>query len=167
MKRICYILLFLGASTFAFAQSGVPADSASADGLRSFHGQRISEEGAIPAEQLSKKLGMLDVELVEDIKLTGTVDACCQAKGCWMSMRVNGNQEMRVTFRDYGFFVPLESAGKTAVVQGTLKKETTSVEDLRHYAIDGGMSEEEAKEKFTEPKVGLSFIADGAIIVEK
>ena len=167
MKRISYILLFIALPALSIAQSSVPADSTSADGLRSFHGQRISEEGAIPAEQLSSTLGMLDVELIEDVKLTGTVDACCQAKGCWMSMRVNGDQEMRVTFRDYGFFVPLESAGKTAVVQGTLKKETTSVEDLRHFAVDGGMSEEEAKEKITEPKVGLTFVADGAIIVEE
>ncbi len=167
MKRIFNFFLCLGFATLSFAQQGLPADSVSADGLRSFHGQRISEEGAIPANQLSEKLGLIDIEQIEDIKLTGTVEACCQAKGCWMSMRVNDNQEMRVTFRDYGFFVPLESAGKTAVVQGTLKKETTSVEDLRHYAIDGGMSKEEAEKRFTEPKVGITFVADGAVIIEK
>ena len=166
MKKIFLFLLTIGLGVSLHAQSGVPADSVSQDGMSSFHGQRISAEGAVPADQLSEKLGILDVEEMNDLKLTGTVEACCQAKGCWMSMKVNGNQEMRVTFRDYGFFVPLESAGKTAVVQGTLKKETTSVEDLRHYAVDGGMSPEEAAKKFTKPEVGLSFIADGAIIIE-
>ncbi|MEM9721499.1 MAG: DUF4920 domain-containing protein [Bacteroidota bacterium] len=167
MKKIFLFCLSVAMSATLYAQTGVPADSVSADGLMSFHGQRISTNDAIPAEKLSEKLGLLDLKKVEDLKLSGSVEACCQAKGCWMSMKINGEQEMMVKFRDYGFFVPIESAGKTAVVQGTLVKETTSVEELRHYAIDGGMSPEEAEKKYTEPVVGLSFIADGAVIIEE
>ena len=43
-----------------------------------------------------------------------------------------------------GFFVPKDCEGKVAYMEGTAFYDTTSVDDLRHYAVDGGMSEEEA-----------------------
>ena len=45
---------------------------------------------------------------------------------------------MRVTFKDYGFFVPKKSAGYIAIVQGEVRKEWVDVETLRHYAEDAG-----------------------------
>jgi len=142
-------------------KSGYPADSVGKDG-RSFHGNRIDEQDALPVAQLSSILA--NEGDMADIKVTGEVDAACQMKGCWMTMKLADGSDMRVRFKDYGFFVPKDCAGKNAVVQGKAFYDTTSVDMLRHYAVDGGMSEEEAEQKYTEPEVAIAFEATGVII---
>src|SRR5262245_8920998 len=57
----------------------------------------------------------------------GTVRAACTRKGCWMELAPTaekGAQGCRVTFKDYGFFVPTNSAGATARVEGVVKTRT-------------------------------------------
>ncbi len=139
-----------------------PGDSLSADGSMSFHGQRIDESGAVPVSQLSEI--MTQQGGAEGIKVSGPVTAACQNKGCWMTVKVAEDQEMRVTFRDYGFFVPKDAADKTAIMTGNVYYDTTSVDRLRHFAIDGGMSEEEAEKTITEPEISMAFEATGVII---
>ena len=81
-----------------------------------------------------------------------------------MNLDVPNAEPMRVTFKDYGFFVPKDIDDKREViVQGVAKYETTDVETLRHYAEDEGLSQEEIN-KITEPKTELVFIADGVLI---
>ena len=138
-----------------------PVDSVAPDG-RSFHGNRIDVSEALPATQLSGVVAASGV--AENITVSGELNDVCQAKGCWMTMKLDDENEMRVTFQDYGFFVPTTSSGKNATVRGTVKMDTTSIADLVHYAVDKGMSEEEAKEKYTEPEVALTFVADGVVI---
>ncbi|GAB4416930.1 MAG: hypothetical protein OHK0039_26680 [Bacteroidia bacterium] len=140
-----------------------PADSISPDSLRSFHGLRIDEAGAVPIVQLVELVGTQGGSL-DQVKIEGTIEACCQAKGCWMTMKLANDEDMRIRFRDYGFFVPKDAAGKTAVVEGRAYYDTTSVEELRHYAVDGGMDEKEAEATYTEPKVTLAFEATGVVI---
>lgn len=142
-------------------ESDYPADSLGEDG-RSFHGYRIAATDAVPATQLSGLMasdGPLD-----PVKVSGDVNAACQMKGCWMTMQLDEETEMRVRFKDYGFFVPKDCSGKTAIVEGKAFYDTTSVEMLRHYAVDGGMSEEEAEKTYTEPEVAIAFEATGVII---
>jgi hypothetical protein len=124
------------------------------------YGEKISAEGALSMAELQEK--MKSAETLE-AKVEGTVLECCQTKGCWMKIDAGDGQTMRVRFKDYGFFVPKNSAGKTAVLRGVASMETTSVADLRHYAEDAGKSREEI-EKITEPKRQLVFMADGVIL---
>ena len=42
------------------------------------------------------------------VKIEGQVTEVCQAKGCWMIL-VDGETYARVTFENYGFFVPIET----------------------------------------------------------
>ncbi len=159
-------LLFVASVSNVYAQEeaaeiSYPADSVGEDG-RSFHGFRIDESGAVPVDQLATLLG--EKESLDGVKVTGTVDAACQMKGCWMTMSLENGSEMRIRFKDYGFFVPKDCGGKTAIMEGRAYFQTTSVEMLRHYAVDGGMSEEEAEKKYTEPEVALAFEATGVII---
>jgi len=105
---------------------------------------------------------MVNQEKLET-KVTGTVESVCQAKGCWMKVVTADGQTMRVTFKDYGFFVPKDIAGKTVVFEGEAKMKTTPVAELRHYAEDAGKSKEEIA-KITEPKHELTFVAEGVIV---
>ena len=127
-------------------------------------GAMIEQDGAISFEEMMAQLeGQDSIE----VKVTGRVDAVCQAKGCWMNI-VSTNPDMDtmfVKFLDYGFFVPKHIAGRTVVMQGKAYREVTSVDELRHYAEDEGKSAEEIA-LITEPVEELKFMATGVILVD-
>lgn len=125
-------------------------------------GAKIDEAGAIGMDSLLAMVSAGQTD-ISSVKVEGKVTECCQAKGCWMSIDKGDGTTMRVTFKDYGFFVPKDCGGKSAVMMGHAYMDTTKVEDLKHYAEDAGKSKEEI-EKITEPKVELAFEAEGVII---
>lgn len=114
---------------------------------------------AITGEQLMKQLAGKDSLYTT---VAGNVKAACQAKGCWMSMDVAGT-EMFVKFRDYGFFVPKNSAEHDAIIKGWAYLDTVSVKDRIEYAKDAEASEEEIA-AITEPEVKLTFMAEGVVM---
>lgn len=67
------------------------------------------------------------------VKTEGTVSAVCQDKGCWMVLK-SGDQSVRVRFKDYAFFVPMDSAGATAVMEGVFTVKTVPEATAKHYA---------------------------------
>jgi Domain of unknown function (DUF4920) len=67
------------------------------------------------------------------VKTEGAVSTVCQEKGCWMTLK-SGGQSVRVTFKDYGFFVPKDSAGATAVMEGVFNVKTIPEAKAKHYA---------------------------------
>ncbi|UXX80621.1 DUF4920 domain-containing protein [Reichenbachiella carrageenanivorans] len=96
--------------------------------------------------------------------LSGPIEKTCAVKGCWMQLKTDQDDPLRVTFKDYGFFVPKNGEeGKTATVQGYCIKQETSVAELQHYAQDAGASEADIA-SITEPQVGYNFVATGVII---
>lgn len=123
-------------------------------------GKKITTKGAVSAKELPAKMG--DKQALKT-KVTATVEDVCQAKGCWMTVKLDNGQTMRVTFKDYGFFVPKDISGKTVVFEGEAKMKTTPISELQHYAEDAGKSKEEIA-KITEPKRELTFVANGVIV---
>ncbi len=123
-------------------------------------GEEITEDGA---QDISSVAGNMTGKDSMNVKLAGRVEKVCQVKGCWMTMAYGEGESMRISFRDYGFFVPKDIDGKDVVVEGTVYMETTSVEDLKHFAEDEGLSAEEIA-NITEPETALTFVADGVIV---
>ena len=80
-----------------------------------------------------------------------------------MKMDIGGDKELMVRFKDYGFFVPMDSEGKVAIIEGKVKKSVIPVDELKHYAEDAGKSQEEI-DAITEPEEKLTFLADGVLI---
>ena len=80
-----------------------------------------------------------------------------------MDVDLGNGESMVVKFKDYGFFVPKNSSGSTAVLEGVAKVETQTVDWLKHKAEDACKSQEEI-DAITEPEVKVSFMADGVII---
>lgn len=96
--------------------------------------------------------------------LTGEIVQSCRAKGCWMDVKLADNRTMKVTFRDYGFFLPVQDlAGRQVIFTGTAVRQETSVEEQRHYAKDAGKTANEIA-AITAPVQELRFIADGVIL---
>ena len=80
-----------------------------------------------------------------------------------MKLPLEGETETMVRFKDYGFFMPLDSKGKEVIVNGKAFVKETSVKELQHYAEDAGKSQDEIA-KITEPKKEFAFEADGVLI---
>lgn len=125
-----------------------------------YFGDTITTDGATPAGDLEKQFNGKDSLA---IKLTGKITDVCQKKGCWMEVDMGGGKTMRVTFKDYAFFVPKDAAGKTVTIDGYAYTDTVPVSQLRHYAEDAGKKKEEI-EAIKEPEVTTSFEARGVII---
>lgn len=123
-------------------------------------GDSINPSGAIAANSLRAKLGH---QSEMSVKVEGPITAACQKKGCWMTMDMGDETEMLVRFKDYGFFVPVDCAGSTAVIEGVAKVETISVDELRHYAEDEGQTPEQIAQ-ITEPEEKLTFEAFGVAL---
>jgi len=99
-------------------------------------------------------------------KVSGQINEVCTNKGCWFAMALPNGSSMRVTFKDYGFFIPTNSQGFPITIEGVATLTETDVETLRHYAEDQGKSKEEV-ETITAPKKEITFEASGALIKAK
>jgi hypothetical protein len=85
------------------------------------------------------------------VALEAKVRKACTKKGCWMELASSDKGPgVRVTFKDYGFFVPLDSAGSTAKVEGTVKVAELSPEKAKHYESEGAQVAKDKDGKFRE-----------------
>ena len=126
-------------------------------------GDEIVAEEAFTKEEMLEKYKTLKPGDTIDIKFKSTIKDVCQKKGCWMAMELPDEKESFVKFKDYGFFVPLNAAEQEAVVRGKAFVSEISVDELKHYAKDGGKSQEEI-DLITEPEITYGFMADGVLI---
>lgn len=125
-------------------------------------GEKITDEGVIPSAEIAEKYNHLKVGDTVFVKFESKVNEVCQAKGCWMVLELESNEVM-VKFKDYGFFMPKNIAGKNVIVNGKAFISEVTVEEQRHYAEDADKPLEEI-EAITEPKKTLSFEADGVLV---
>lgn len=154
--QILFLLAVLSVSAFAQKVENIKDQKANVV----YRGEKINADGAISTTELLEQ--MEGKERLET-KVEGEVVACCQMRGCWMQVDLGNGETMRVTFKDYGFFVPFDSPGKTVIMEGVAYNTTTSVDMLKHYAEDAGKSKEEI-EAITKPKKELAFEATGLIL---
>ena len=95
------------------------------------------------------------------ILLHGRISDVCQKKGCWTVLS-QGEAKVRVRFKDYGFFLPVESSGKQAYVEGVVKSQTLSEKDARHYAKESRSANPDA---IRGPQREIGFTASGVRLV--
>ncbi len=127
-------------------------------------GEKVTAKDAVTYDAMLEK--MSKAGKIDNVKVTGTVEAVCKAKGCWMNISSDkGAPSMFVKFKDYAFFMPKDLAGKKVVMVGNAFKETTTVDELRHFAEDAGKSKEEIA-KITKPKEDIKFMANGVLILD-
>ena len=137
-----------------------PATTTAAEAAN-VYGSSFAEEDVVSTAELQTLVQ--DKDSVEAV-VTAEIVESCQSKGCWMDVKLADNSTMKVTFRDYGFFLPIEDLkGRTVVFTGTAKREMISVDDQRHYAQDAGKTKEEIA-AITAPTQELRFVADGVIL---
>ncbi|OFE12260.1 hypothetical protein PHACT_03195 [Pseudohongiella acticola] len=88
------------------------------------------------------------------------VTSVCQAKGCWLGFSSDAG-DVRVTFKDYGFFVPFSVRGKIVRAEGTMEKVELSLEDSKHLIEDAGGD----PTTVTQPIIEYQFVATGVDVL--
>jgi len=89
---------------------------------------------------LSAVLGSAEQYRDRTVIMEGLVRRACSRKGCWMELAAGSDKASpgcRVTFKDYGFFVPTDSAGARAKVQGAVLIHKVEPQWVAHMEEEG------------------------------
>jgi Domain of unknown function (DUF4920) len=75
----------------------------------------------------------------KQVRVEGVVRSACTKKGCWMELASADGKGpgCRVTFKDYGFFVPRDAAGAAARLEGTLQVKALAKKEVDHLEAEG------------------------------
>ena len=149
MKKLVTALLVLSFFTLSVgAQEG------------KLYGKKFNSQSAISVQELQDEMGDKD-EM--PVVVSGVIEEVCQVAGCWIRLQNEDGESLFVKIKDHEFAVPKDMSGHKAIVIGTAMKKTVSVEELQHYAEDGGKSEEEIA-AITEPKTEIRISATAMVI---
>jgi hypothetical protein len=137
------VLLVLAVATVACnsrtaSKAPPPTVTTSPDGKK-VYGQALSPAQPITVAAL---LAKPDGTTQAGITVEGSVRKACTRRGCWMELAESaqeGTPGCRVTFKDYGFFVPTNAAGSRARVQGKVEIDTLPAASVRHYEEEGAI----------------------------
>ncbi|MFT4544618.1 MAG: hypothetical protein ACI9UR_002851 [Bacteroidia bacterium] len=125
-----------------------------------WYGEEFEMTEAISAGDIA---GLMSDSSANEFVIKGEIEECCQKKGCWMKVATAGGESMRVSFKDYEFFVPLDAAGSTMTMRGVAMYDTINVDFLKHLAEDANATQEEI-DAITEPELAITFEATGVLI---
>ncbi|HEX2059336.1 MAG TPA: DUF4920 domain-containing protein [Thermoanaerobaculia bacterium] len=93
------------------------------------------------------------------VVVEGVIAAACTRKGCWMQLApaADAKEGVRVTFKDYGFFIPLDAKGMKARAEGVAVVKTLSKAEADHLEQEGAKLTRKADGSALE----VSFVANG------
>lgn len=89
----------------------------------------------LPEVTLATLTSNPDTYLEQPFLLKTRVAKVCQKKGCFFIAQ-QGNDIIRVSFKDYGFFIPTDSSDKTVTLTGQLVKKMMSEAQAAHFRQD-------------------------------
>ncbi|MYA17506.1 MAG: DUF4920 domain-containing protein [Gammaproteobacteria bacterium] len=114
--------------------------------------------GDSPSVDLKSAIATPEAHLGQSVIVEGKVDKVCQVKGCWLELMPSGESRgVRVTFENYGFFVPKDSMGWTARLEGEFVRERLSKRDVDHLIGEGATVQKQPD----GTAVQISFVARG------
>jgi hypothetical protein len=96
--------------------------------------------GQSPSTTLAEVLKAPDKFAEQTVTVQGEVRRACTRKGCWMELGESqdaGSPGCRVTFKDYGFFVPTDSAGAKARVEAKVESKVVKPSMVTHLEEEG------------------------------
>lgn len=100
-----------------------------------------------------------DAYTKDAVVVEGVIAANCTRKGCWMQLApaADAKESVRVTFKDYGFFIPLDAKGMKARAEGVAVVKTLSKAEADHLEEEGAKLTRKADGSALE----VSFVANG------
>ncbi len=126
-------------------------------------GKELDDKNVLSIEKMHQKFQNMQVGDTTTTKFTAKVIDVCKAKGCWMKLQLNEDEEVMVKFKDYAIFMPKDIENKEVIINGKAFVEQMSVDEQQHYAEDAGKTKEEIA-AIKSPKKTYSFEADGVLL---
>ena len=120
----------------AQTQAEAPAPAASAPTRKSFGAPLAGAKTVALADVLKAP----DKFAEQSVLVEGEVRRACTRKGCWMELSEGQDPTApgcRVTFKDYGFFVPTDSAGSKARVEAKVESKVLKPSLVTHMEEEG------------------------------
>jgi hypothetical protein len=117
--------------------AAAPARPAEAQAARQKFGAPL---GKSPSATLADVLKAPDKFADQTVTVEGQVRSACTRKGCWMELSESPDAAApgcRVTFKDYGFFVPIDSAGSKARVEAKVESKVVKPSMVQHLEEEG------------------------------
>jgi hypothetical protein len=137
---VCGVLALAGCNTSKAPTPEAPAPAAAAPAPTPPRKTFGSPLGASPAVALADVLKTPDKFADQTVTVEGEVRRACTRKGCWMELSEAPDAAApgcRVTFKDYGFFVPTDSAGSKARVEAKVESKLVKPELVAHLESEG------------------------------
>jgi hypothetical protein len=149
-SRILRTLLVLGIMSFTlpiFADDEVKrlSEPVLVTDTHEFFGATLPDQGT--PMRLDELINAGDKYQDQEVLVTTRIAKVCQKKGCFF-VATQAAATARVSFKDYGFFIPTDSGGKTVLLLGTFSRTSVSVEEAEHYARDLGGTTDSSPEDF-------------------
>jgi hypothetical protein len=126
-------------------------------------GEKFEASKVLSNKEMLKKYKAMKKGDSLSVKFKSNIKEVCKKKGCWMQMDLTSDKQAFVRFLDYGFFVPLNADNSEAIVNGVAYIDIVTVDELKHYAKDGGKSQAEIN-KIKKPEITYAFRASGVLI---
>ena len=98
--------------------------------------------------------------LGKEVRVSATITQVCQTKGCFFIAMQDGKWA-RITFRDYAFFVPTNTANSRVLIEGVFSETKLSAAQAQHYQTDLGSSDNSADARSLQE---YSIIASSVLI---
>ncbi len=130
----------------------LPVHAVAAEVIRLSEPVAVTDEAEIFGAPLDANASPTSLEALLDnpddyldtsVRVETRISQVCQKKGCFM-IATSGKHAVRVSFRDYAFFVPTDTSGKTVTLTGTFIERTLSEEQAAHLRADAGSDEIQA-----------------------
>lgn len=146
MKNVLFLLIIIVLLSFtAFSQESMNAakpsekDKTETIPANSYlkRGAPIGNSNKIP---LAEALKDPSKYANKKVRIEGTIVRSCKMEGCWAELAPDksGKKSVRVTMKDHSFFIPLQSAGSFARVEGTFFVKTLTKEQVDHLINEDG-----------------------------
>ncbi len=147
MKKLIFLTgIFLAMALSAFAQMGemkdekepTEKDKTEAIPTKAFL-KRGAPIGKSKKVSLSKVLADPAKFSGKSVVIEGVVVRSCKMEGCWAEVAENKDaKSIRVKMKGHAFFIPLESAGAFARVEGVFSVKTLTKAEVDHMINEDG-----------------------------
>lgn len=123
-----------------------------------------SETFGVELDNSLPKLSMANLvtdppsHLAKPFQVEARIAKVCQKKGCFFIAQQD-QHILRVSFRDYSFFIPTDSSGKTVTLAGKLVQKELSQEQAAHFKADL-----KSENDILKPGVVYEIVADSVKI---
>jgi len=157
MKYLAFLLLIsISISVYVYAQTIRLSEPTVTDAISETFGAVLDAD----TEEVSIADLALNSELYLGKKFTvkTPISKVCQKKGCFFIAQQN-EHIIRVSFKDYGFFIPTDSGGKTVTLMGELIQKQMSKKQADHFAADLQTTAGDKKSSVIKPGAVYEIVA--------